>query len=224
LPRRVAGVDDAGRGPIIGPLVVAGVLLADNRVDTLREMGVKDSKLLTPATRTSLAVRIRELADKVSIVLAEPNEIDDVVMHGRRLKKLNFLEAKMMAQVVNDLSPEEVYVDASDVNEKRFGQTIVEFLLPELKKITIVSRHHADRIYPTVSAASIIAKVRRDEAVDALRKEYGDFGSGYITDPKTLAFLRHWRASHTEYPPIVRLSWKTIKQIEQEFGQSRLRA
>jgi ribonuclease HII len=140
----VAGVDDAGRGPIIGPLVVAGVLLADNRVDALREMGVKDSKLLTPATRTRLAVRIRELVDRVSLVLAQPTEIDDVVMHGGRLKKLNFLEAKMMAQVVNDLSPEEVYVDASDVNEERFGQTIVEFLLPELKKIRIVSRHHGE--------------------------------------------------------------------------------
>ncbi len=224
MPRRVAGVDDAGRGPIIGPLVIGGVLLTGDRVDSLREMGVKDSKLLTPATRTSLAVRIRELASKVSLVEAQPSEIDDVVLHGGRLKKLNFLEAKLMAQVINDLLPEEVYVDASDVNEKRYGQTILEFLLPELKKIRIVSRHHADRIYPAVSAASIIAKVRRDEAVEALRKEYGDFGSGYITDPRTLAFLRDWRGSHSEYPPIVRLSWKTIKQIEQEVGQSRLSA
>jgi ribonuclease HII len=221
---RVAGVDDAGRGPIIGPLVVAGVLLQDDRVDSLREMGVKDSKLLTRATRTTLEVRIRELASKVSLVEAQPSEIDDVVLHGGKLKKLNFLEAKMMARVINDLSPEEVYVDASDVNEKRYGQTIMEFLSPELKKIKIVSRHHADRTYPVVSAASIIAKVRRDEAVDALKGEYGDFGSGYVTDPRTLDFLRHWRSSHSEYPPIVRRSWKTIKQIEQDVGQSRLGA
>jgi ribonuclease HII len=221
---RVAGVDDAGRGPIIGPLVVAGVLLPGDRVDSLREMGVKDSKLLTPATRTSLAVRIRGLANKVSLAEAQPSEIDDVVLHGTRLRKLNFLEAKMMAQVINDLSPEEAYVDASDVNEKRYGQTIVEFLLPDLKRIRIVSRHHADRTYPVVSAASIIAKVRRDEAVDALKREYGDFGSGYITDPRTLDFLRDWRGSHSEYPPIVRRSWKTIKQIEQDVDQSRLGA
>lgn len=70
--------------------------------------------------------------------------------------------------------------------------------------------------------ASIIAKVRRDEAVESLRTEWGDFGSGYITDERTMDFLREWRRSHDEYPPIVRLSWKTIRQIEQEIGQSRL--
>jgi ribonuclease HII len=223
LPKRIAGVDDAGRGPIIGPLVIAGVLMVEDRMNCLREMGVKDSKLLTPATRTDLSGRIREVASNVSLVEVEPKEIDEVVLHGPKLKKLNFLEAKMMAQVINELVPEEVYVDASDVNEERYGQTIAEFLLPKLKDIKIVSRHHADRTYPVVSAASIIAKVRRDEAVEALRRKYGDFGSGYITDPRTLDFLRHWRGSHSEYPPIVRLSWKTIKQIEREVGQPGLR-
>jgi ribonuclease HII len=224
LPKKLAGVDDAGRGPIIGPLVVAGVLMVEDRINGLREMGVKDSKLLTPATRITLSGKIRELANKVCLTEAQPREIDEVVFHGGKLKKLNFLEAKMMAQVINELAPEEVYVDASDVNQERYGLTIADFLQPELKKIKIVSRHHADRTYPVVSAASIIAKVRRDEAVEALRREYGDFGSGYITDSKTLDFLKDWRISHTEYPPIVRLSWKTIKQIEQQVGQSRLRA
>jgi ribonuclease HII len=224
LLKRIAGVDDAGRGPIIGPLVIAGVLVEEDRIKDLRNMGVKDSKLLTPTTRTRLSGRIKGLATKVSLAEAQPKEIDEVVLHGGKLKKLNFLEAKMMAEVINDLAPEEVYVDASDVNEERYGQTIAEFLKPELKAIKIVSRHHADRTYPVVSAASIIAKVRRDEAVEALRKEYGDFGSGYITDSKTLGFLRGWRRSHNAYPPIVRLSWKTIKQIELEVGQSRLGA
>jgi len=223
LPRRIAGVDDAGRGPIIGPLVIAGVVVTSDRIQYLREIGVRDSKLLTPATRVALAGKIR-VAGGVSLVEAQPKEIDEVVLHGGKLKKLNFLEAKLMARVVNELLPDEVYIDASDVNEERYAQAVSEFLRPELKKIKIVSRHHADRTYPIVSAASIIAKVRRDEAVDALRSEYGDFGSGYITDPKTLAFLKDWRGSHSEYPPIVRLSWKTIKQIEQELGQSRLRA
>jgi len=224
LSKSVAGVDDAGRGPIIGPLVIAGVLVEEDRIKDLRDMGVKDSKLLTPRTRTSLSGRIKDLATKVSLVEAQPKEIDEVVLHGGKLRKLNFLEAKMMAEVINDLAPDEVYVDASDVNEERYGQTIAEFLKPELKAIKIVSRHHADRTYPVVSAASIIAKVRRDGAVEALRREYGDFGSGYITDSKTLDFLRRWRRSHNVYPSIVRLSWKTIKQIELEVGQSRLGA
>ena len=220
----IAGVDDAGRGPIIGPLVIGGILISEELIQTLRGMGVRDSKLLTPMARTNLSGKIRDLASKVSLVEAQPKEIDEVVLHGGRLKKLNFLEAKMMAEVINQLGPEEAYVDASDVNEERYGETIVEFLIPELKGIKMVSRHHADRTYPVVSAASIIAKVRRDEAVEVLRNEYGDFGSGYMTDPKTLKFLREWRKSHKEYPPFVRLSWKTIKELEQEFAQSRLGA
>ena len=224
MSKMVAGVDDAGRGPIIGPLVVAGVLMTEDRTKNLFAMGVRDSKMLTPETRTMLAAKIRQFASKVSVVEAQPKEIDDVVLHGGKLRKLNYLEAKLMAQVLNELGPEDAYVDASDVNEERYGETIAEFLNPELRKLRIVSRHHADRTYPVVSAASIIAKVRRDEAVESLRKEYCDFGSGYITDPKTLNFLKEWRRSHDKYPPIVRLSWKTINQIEQEIGQSRLGA
>jgi ribonuclease HII len=224
LPSRIAGVDDAGRGPVIGPLVVGGVLFKEDRNEVLRRIGVKDSKLLTPQVRIRLSVKIRELADKVSLVEAQPSEIDEVVLHGGKLKKLNFLEAKMMAQIINELMPELVYVDASDVNEERYAKWITEFLQPESKAVKIVSRHHADRTYPVVSAASIIAKVRRDEAVEALKSEYGNFGSGYITDPRTLSFLRDWRRSHADYPPIVRLSWKTIREIEQEIGQSRLGA
>lgn len=224
LPKKVAGIDDAGRGPIIGPLIIAGVLVTDEQIDNLRTLGVKDSKLLTPARRTELAKEIRKIATKASLVDAQPKEIDEVVLHGGKLKKLNFLEAKMMAHVIDDLAPEEVYVDASDVNEERYGQWIAEFLQGDPTRIRIISKHHADRIYPVVSAASILAKVRRDEDIEALRREYGDFGSGYITDPRTLDFLRDWRRTHREYPPIVRLSWRTIKQIEQELGQSRLRA
>jgi len=220
----VAGIDDAGRGPIIGPMVVAGVLFSTNRDRELIGMGVKDSKMLTPKIRSSLVGRIRALADNVSVAEADPKAIDDVVLHGEKLRKLNFLEARMMAEVINDLHPSEAYIDASDVNEKRFGETIRSFLSSDLQKIKIVSEHHADRNYPTVSAASIIAKVHRDQAIERLHDEYGDFGSGYLTDPKTMEFLRGYRRSHDKFPPIVRISWKTAKEIEDELSQSRLGA
>jgi ribonuclease HII len=217
----IAGVDDAGRGPIIGPLVIAGVLVSEDENQALRAIGVRDSKLLTPEARTELDAKIRTTAAKVSLVEAQPKEIDDFVLHGGKLRRLNFLEARMMAQVISQLGPEEAYVDASDVNEARYAGSIREFLPGRLKGMKIFSEHHADRTYPAVSAASIIAKVRRDAVVQSLNKEYGDFGSGYITDPRTLAFLRDWRRTHKEYPPVVRLSWKTIKEIEAEIGQTR---
>jgi ribonuclease HII len=154
----------------------------------------------------------------------QPKEIDDVVLHGVKLRKLNYLEARVMAEVINELRPSEVYVDASDVNEKRYGEDVRSFLTNELKTIKIVSEHHADRNYPPVSAASIIAKVHRDLVIENLHAEYGDFGSGYITDPKTMRFLRDYRRLHDAYPPIVRVSWKTAKEIEDELVQSRFGA
>ena len=178
-----AGVDDAGRGPIIGPLVICGIVLPRDRIKDLIRIGVKDSKLLTPNRRTQLAERIRIFATRVSLREIQPKEIDDVVFHGVKLRKLNFLEARVMAEVINELRPSEVYVDASDVNEKRFGEDVRSFLTADLRAVRIISEHHADRNYPAVSAASIIAKVHRDEMIEQLHAEYGDFGSGYITDP-----------------------------------------
>ena len=221
MAKLIAGVDDVGRGPIMGPLVIAGVLIPDEAQEGLRAMGVRDSKLLTPEARTRLDAKIRSIATKVAFVEAQPKEIDNFVLHGGRLRRLNFLEARMMAQVIGQLGPEEAYVDASDVNEARYAESIREFLPDHLKGMKIFSEHHADRTYPVVSAASIIAKVMRDAAIESLHGDYGDFGSGYITDPKTMSFLREWRRTHPEYPPIVRLSWKTIKEIEAEIGQTR---
>ncbi len=218
----IAGIDDAGRGPIIGPLVIAGVLIREDEKTKLANLGVKDSKMLTPESRTRLSAKIRAFTSTISVHEIQPEEIDDVVLHAEKLRKLNYLEAKVMAQVVKDLKPSKVYVDASDVNETRYGENIREFLPEELKNIRIISEHHADRTYPIVSAASIIAKVTRDSVIANLHLHYGDFGSGYITDPKTIEFLKSWRRTHTEFPPIVRLSWKTIKQIEDEVAQSRL--
>jgi ribonuclease HII len=218
----IAGVDDAGRGPVIGPLIVAGVIVPEEQQQGLRSMGVRDSKLLSPEQRTRLEAKIREVAVKVSLTEAQPEEIDDFVLHGERLRRLNFLEAKMMARVLSDLAAVEAYVDASDVNEARYAADIREFLPDSLKGMKIVSEHHADRTFPVVSAASIVAKVRRDALVEELRNRYGDFGSGYMTDPKTMSFLRSWRRTHSSYPPIVRMSWKTIRELENEFGQTRL--
>ncbi len=222
MGRSIAGVDDAGRGPIIGPLVIAGVLMDEDSVPALVSLGVRDSKLLTPESRSALAEKIKRLAMKISYEELTPSEIDEVVMKGKKLQKLNLLEAKSMAKVIADLEPAAVWVDASDVKPERYARQILDELPASLKRTVLISEHKADRTYPIVSAASIMAKVRRDGAISKLHGEYGDFGSGYVTDPLTIKFLKEWRKIHASYPPIVRKSWKTLKEIELDLVQSRL--
>ena len=211
----VAGIDEAGRGCVIGPLVVAGVLAKEENLSALAALGVKDSKLLTAKKREAFIPDIIRLAEKHVIFRVAPQEIDRSVESQRRLHKLNRLEAETMAQIITALEPDVAYVDAADVVEKRFGQHILE---ASAFKTRIISEHKADRNYPIVSAASIIAKVERDASVDALRSEFGNFGTGYLTDPRTTAFLNAWIKTHDEYPECVRKSWKPAKQAKAQRG------
>jgi len=211
----VAGVDEAGRGCVIGPLVIAGVLIKEERMPILTRLGVKDSKLLSSKKREALAVEIVRLAEKHMVMKLSPVEIDRAVESGRKLHKLNRLEAQTMAMIIEALKPDEAYVDAADVLEERFKHHIQEGLSFKAK---IVSKHKADRTYPVVSAASIIAKVERDREIAALTVHYGDFGSGYLTDPKTMRFLKQWLQTHGEYPDCVRKSWKPAKRAKNEKG------
>jgi ribonuclease HII len=217
----IAGVDDAGRGSVIGPLTIAGVLMKEEDLPKLRELGVKDSKLLSPQRRETLAVEIKRIAQKYSVIKLSPKEIDTVVETGKKLHRLNRLEAQTMAKVIETLKPDKAYVDASDVLEERFKQHILECLS---FKVEIVSEHKADRTYPIVSAASIIAKVERDKEIAEIAKKYGDLGCGYPTDPKTITFLQQCLEKLGEYPDFIRKSWKPAKKakIENNSRQTKL--
>jgi ribonuclease HII len=209
----VAGVDDAGRGAVIGPLVIAGVLFREEDLYKLAELGVRDSKLLSPSRRFRLAEEIKRIALKHRVVKLLPPEIDKVVMSNRKLHKLNRLEARTMAQIIAELKPDIAYVDASDVLAERFKQHILECLS---FNVEIISEHKADKSYPIVSAASIIAKAERDNSVKKLQEKYGDIGCGYPTDPKTIAFLRECLKRFDKYPDFVRKSWKPAKKLKDE--------
>lgn len=207
----IAGVDDAGRGSVIGPLVIAGVLISEEELPKLIRLGVKDSKLLSPHRRETLEIDIKRTVQKYSAIKISPKEIDEVVEKGRKLHKLNRLEAQIMAKVLEMLKPDIAYVDASDVLEERFKEHILE-CLPF--RIEIISEHKADRNYPVVSAASIIAKVERDREIAELASIYGDFGSGYPSDPRTISFLQHCLKKQGEYPDFIRKSWKPAKKAK----------
>ena len=144
-----------------------------------------------------------------------PIEIDIVVNTGRKLHKLNRLEAQTMAKVIEVLRPELAYVDASDVLADRYKEHIAE-KIPF--KVKIISEHKADIKYPIVSAASIIAKVERDKAISELQEKYGNLGSGYPADQKTIDFLKRWINRYKTYPDFVRKSWKTAKRLKNEAG------
>lgn len=209
----ICGIDDAGRGPVIGPLVIAGVLVDEGGLLKLISLGVRDSKTLSPESRRRLADEILKIVRDHRVVRVSPSEIDYVVERGRRLNRLNRLEARVMASIIRDLKPDVAYVDASDMLPGRFKQHIAE----ELPfRVEIVSEHKADETYPVVSAASIIAKVERDREIEKLKRKYGDLGSGYAADPKTLSFLREWIRKHGEYPDFVRKSWRTARRILEE--------
>jgi len=216
-----AGIDDAGRGAILGPLVIAGVLIKEEELPKLTALNVKDSKLLSPRRRELLDQEIRRIAVEHHIVKFSPAEIDEIVDHGRKLHKLNWLEACGMAGVILNLKPDIAFVDASDVVPERFKEHILERIPFNVR---IVSEHKADRNYPIVSAASIIAKVNRDAAIAQLRLEYGDLGSGYVSDEKTMNFLENWMRRYASLPDFVRKSWKPAKKLMEnaEFTQRKI--
>lgn len=213
----VAGVDEAGRGCVIGPLVVAGIAVKSENLPLLAELGVKDSKLLTAKKREELYPEIIKLTEKHHIIKIPPAQIDKVVLSVRTLHKLNRLEAETMAKIIQVLRPDEAYVDAADVLEYRFGNHISECLRFKTK---IVSQHKADRTFPVVSAASIIAKVERDGEIAKLKIKYGDFGSGYLTDEKTMVFLKRLLDGNGDYPSCVRKSWKPAQRAKSEHGST----
>ena len=198
----VCGVDDAGRGSVLGPLVIAGISIEQKNIKQLVKIGVKDSKQLSPQSRERLYEQILSLVEGYHVAKIPPRIIDKSVSKNL----LNQLEANYMAKVIKKLEAGSSYVDSCDVNPKRFGLYISNIA----KTGKIISSHHADRKYPVVSAASIIAKVSRDREIEKLRKAH-NLGSGYPSDPKTMKFIKEWISQNGNVPVFVRKSWKPVK-------------
>ncbi len=198
----VCGVDEAGRGSMIGPLVVAGISIEKSKIDELTKLGVKDSKKLTPSAREYLYKKIINLVDDYAISKVSPRTIDEFVVKHQ----LNHLEAIHMAKVIKKLGPSVSYVDSCDVNTDRFGKEITKMS----KTGKIKSYHHADSKFVVVSAASIVAKVTRDRAIEKINKLY-QIGSGYPSDARTVKFVRDWFLAHGQMPVFVRKSWAPVK-------------
>jgi ribonuclease HII len=199
----ICGVDEAGRGSVLGPLVVGAVYSESD--DILKRIGVKDSKKLSPKVRERMYNEISD-ACKISIISISASEID-----GRRKEmSLNEIELRMFAEACSGIPASVIYADCPDVNESGFSKDMGRIMNgPE-----VIAKHKADDIFPIVSAASIIAKVTRDRAIDDLKKEFGrDIGSGYPSDRVTMEFIEKWIKENGSPPPHTRCSWEPVRQM-----------
>ena len=203
---KICGIDDAGRGSMIGPLVIAGVSIEKRNLKKLKAIGVRDSNKLTPKKREILYKKIIKIVDSYYVVRITPQVIDRSVINHN----LNHLEARNMAKIVLKLKSQISYVDSCDVNYKRFGKEISSLS----SNARIKSYHHADSRFVSVAAASIIAKVSRDRSVKRLNKNF-ELGSGYPSDKKTVHAVKKI-LSKKKTMPFIRMSWKPIQKIIQK--------
>jgi ribonuclease HII len=209
----ICGIDEAGRGPVIGPLVVCGVAVQSD--EELRAIGVKDSKKLSASRRAAIEPEIRRVA-KVEVVEVQAEEIDVL----RESMTMNELEARVFATIIERLEPEMAYIDAADADEASFGRMVQAQLRCQTRTH---SRHKADELFPVVSAASVVAKVVRDARVKEIEHEIGrPIGSGYTSDPKTVSFLKHWIGETGSFPPHTRKSWATSQNLMMLNGLRKL--
>jgi ribonuclease HII len=212
----IAGIDEAGRGSVMGPLVIAGVMGEAKLENTLRKMGVKDSKLLTAAKREKLAGVIENTVKDIIVVKVGPCKIDSYRKSG---VSLNHVEGLKMVEIIKYLNPHMVHIDCPDHNLWKFSQ----FLKNNYgKECEMKVEHKADTKYPFVSAASIIAKVERDREIEKLREEHGDIGSGYPSDDITMKWLENWLSHTKDFPDFVRSTWETIEGLKRNRSQSLL--
>jgi ribonuclease HII len=214
----IGGVDEAGRGSILGPMVIAGIGIRKSQISGLYKLDVKDSKLLSPKRRSQIFSDILGLADSVSVFIINCSQVDLNVFFNR----LNRLEAETMALIINNIHADRVYIDSCDVNPERYKHCIESYLDHSSTKTMIHSLHHADRLNVVVSAASIIAKIIRDYEILQIRKVHPNIGSGYPSDKKTMGFIKKWVNENQSAPEFARKSWKPLRTMLEERSQQLL--
>ena len=200
---RVLGIDEAGRGCVFGPMVVASFFVEDVSEEVLRAAGADDSKAISAKKRMLVRGQLEKLG-RADVQRIEPSQIDE--------GNLNQLEERVIVELVDRWKPDVVYVDAlghpstipSLVERMRRGRAQRWIMEPK-----------ADSTYAVVGAASIFAKTTRDSLLEGLKAEFGDLGSGYPSDPRTREWILAWARSAKPWPSFVRTRWGTIRALAQ---------
>ena len=196
------GIDEAGRGPILGPMVMAAVALDTGAARALTRAGLADSKQFgvgpdARARRAELAALVRSRACFVAVEIVEAEEIDARVAHN----ELNLLERERAVRMIEQAPPcARILADGA----RMFGELRDRF--PALRAYDRGEDRHA-----SVAAASVVAKDLRDAwfvgMVERYRADFGEISGGGYINPATRAFLRAYRARHGCLPPEARRSW-----------------
>ena len=214
------GIDEAGRGPVIGPLVVCALCIPDEDERVLQEFGARDSKELSPAERRDISEKILSEAESsgwgVGIVICEAERIDS----NSQYSDLNRLEIELFAEAIEAAAESgsrgTVMADACDVNEERFTSRLVSRLGSDWSKWKVFSRHGMDSQNVVAGAASILAKVRRDEAISVIESQLGIIiGSGYPSDPLTKGAVKQLVSGELPHE-CLRWSWSTVSDAWME--------
>ncbi len=203
----ILGLDEAGRGPVIGPLIVAGITVPEDKTIILKRMGIKDSKKLTPTRRKVLSRKLEKTFSCETVEITA-QDIDNLRSKGINL---NEIEKIAMIKIIEKLDYDCILIDSLDVKPTRLEDEIKNVV----GDVQIKAEHKADDKYLQVAAASVIAKFKRDQIIEKINKEYreiGEIGSGYPSDPKTKEFLKKF--TYDDMPEIVRKSWKTIEKMK----------
>lgn len=213
------GIDDAGRGPVMGPMILGGCLINKSDEQELKKLGIRDSKTLTPKKRAFLAEKIKEIAISYKLIKIFPDEIDLQKDVGVKLNEVEAIAAAKIIDALNDGKEKlDVVLDCPSTNTEAWKN----FLISKLKKtdnLTIESKHKADQTNISVSAASILAKEEREKEVVKIKEKYGnEIGSGYPADPSTIAFLKK-NAIKLKDEGLFRKSWSTYQKYGGKIEQ-----
>jgi len=212
----ILGIDESGRGPVIGPMVIAGVMINEEDEVKLRNIGVKDSKMLTPKQRERLFPLIKKIAKDYVVLKISAKEIDEQM----KLKNLNIIEAEKMAQIIKTMGADKAYVDTPQVSTEKFKAILLNLAKNHTE---IIAENYCDETYPVCSAASIIAKVERDREIEKIKKIVGfDFGVGYSHDSRSIEFVKKCLKDKKclEY---IRHSWVTVDGLKSKKEQKSLK-
>ncbi|MFP4038622.1 MAG: ribonuclease HII [Candidatus Nanohaloarchaea archaeon] len=206
---RILGVDEAGRGPVIGSMFVASFEIDGDRINELEEIGVKDSKKLSNKKREEIREQLDSIGD-FTLKEIEASQIDEM----REVMTLNEIELQAFVEVLKDSDADRFTVDLPEPDGDRFIKKMKSELPEKFRDKEFVAEHGADDEYPEVSAASIVAKSAREKHVEKLQQKYGyDFGSGYPHDRPTIEFLEKFMEEKGELPEETRMSWSTAEKI-----------